>query len=430
MSSWFRFSRSRALIASALFSTAAASAAQIAASEALSFPEALRRSSSQNPSLLANTPQIRAAEARIEQAGLRPNPTLDVSVENLAGTGTVQGVQRLEATVQATQVLERGRKRDRRIALAGREHEAVEKAVAVRRSEVLASTANAYVNVLAAQQRLELSREPLRLALQTLAAVELRVKSGVASPADTSRARAGLAAAEAEVARAEASLGQARLMLARLWGAQPAEVPSLQGELHVPKALPQREQAQARLATHPRLAHQQALIAGQRAALALEQAQAVQDISVGGGLRFLREGSDAALVAGVSIPLPVRNRNQGNIRAARELLAGAELVAREIEAELNAEFTDAWQDLQAAQAAATNLRKHALPPTEEALTLVRSAYEQGQIPLLDVFDAQRAVLSLRTELLNAQTDYALALARLDALTDQNFTSLNALLSNR
>lgn len=430
MSSWFHVSRSRALLAAALLSTAAASAAQFADSEVLSLPEALQRSSSKNPSLLANTAQVRAAEARIEQAGLRPNPTLDFSIENIAGTGTVQGVQRLEATVQATQVLERGRKRDRRLALAGREHEAVEKAAAVRRSEVLASTANAYVNVLAAQQRLELSTEPLRLARETLEAVELRVKSGVASPADISRARAGLAAAEADIARTEASLGHARLMLARLWGSQPAEIPALQGGLHVPQTLPQREQAQARLSTHPRLVHQQALIAGQRAALALEQAQAVQDISVGGGLRLLREGSDAALVAGVSIPLPVRNRNQGNIRAARELLAGAELAAREIEAELNAEFTSAWQDLQAAQAAASNLREHALPPTEEALRLVRSAYEQGLVPLLDVFDAQRAVLSLRTELLNAQADYALALARIDALTDPDFTSLNALLSNR
>ncbi|BET65981.1 TolC family protein [Opitutales bacterium ASA1] len=394
----------------------------------LSLAEVLRRAAERNPALLARAYDERAAEARIEQAGLRPNPTLEVTLENFAGTGEVQGVGRLEATVQASQTIERGGKRDKRVALAGRERDAAAKAFAARRTDILAAAATAYVQTLAAQQRLALAEEPLRLARETLTAVEGRVQAGAAWSAEAARARAALATAEAEFARAEAALNAARAVLAASWGGTPEEVTSLAGVLCVPDALPTREAAMARLAAHPRLELQQTVIEGYRAALELEQAQAAQDISVGGGVRFLREGSDAALVAGVSIPIPVRNRNQGNIRAARESLAGAEQGVRAVEVELSAEFTAAWHDLSAAHKAAQALSRQALPATEEAYRAVRGAYEQGLLPLIDVLDAQRALVAVRREILDTETDYAVALARLDALTDPTYGAVSTLVS--
>jgi cobalt-zinc-cadmium efflux system outer membrane protein len=200
------------------------------------------------------------------------------------------------------------------------------------------------------------------------------------------------------------------------------------GLLQIPAELPAADPYLVKLAEHPRLVLQQSVIAGRRASLELEQAQAVQDVTVGGGLRFLREGTDAAFVAGVTVPLPVHNRNQGNIRAAREYLTGAELAVRAVEVELRAAFTAAWQDLTAAHTAAQNLRREALPATEEAYATVRHAYDQGQLPLIDVLDAQRALVGLRRELLDAEAAYATALARVEALTDASFATLTTLIN--
>lgn len=401
---------------------------QDATAPVLSLADALARAASDNPSLTAYSYTQRAAEGLVEQAGLRPNPTLEFTAENFMGTGRVQGVRALEATIQATQTFERGDKREKRVALAGREKESAAKEYAVRRVEVLAATATAYLEVLAARQRLELAAEPLRLARETVDAVDHRVRAGASSPAESARARAALASTQAEHARAEAALAAARTALAATWGGTGADVPAVTGALRLPDALPDREAMFARLADHPRVEHQRSLAAGRRAALDLEQAQAVQDVSVGGGVRFLREGSDAAFVAGVSLPLPVRNRNQGNIRAARENLSGAELGVRAIEIELRAGFTAAWQDLVSAFKVAQDLRRAALPATEEAYSIVRSAYEQGQLPIIDVLDAQRALSALRREILDAEADYAFALARLDALTDANFGAVSTLIS--
>ena len=145
-------------------------------------------------------------------------------------------------------------------------------------------------------------------------------------------------------------------------------------------------------------------------------------------MRFLRDGTDAAFVAGLSVPLASRQQYQGTIRAARETLAGAEYAVTVVESELRLAFNAAWQDFTAANTLAQQLRREALPATESAHAAVRRAYAAGPIPLTDVLDAQRALVDLRREILAAETDCASALVRLEALTDSPFPLTAALVA--
>lgn len=415
------------LFAAVLGALPAAFAAD-AAPSALTLEEARARTVAHHPLLAAQAHEERAAEARVEQAGQRPAPALEVTLENFAGTGALQGAHSLEATVQASRTLERGGKRDKRVALAGRERAVAAQESRVRRAELRAATTAAYLETLAAQSRLALAAEPSQLAREMVAAVEQRVKAGAASPADSARARAALAATETEWARAEAALRSARARLAAAWGGDPGEVGEVTGEFRVPTHLPDQAALLARLDQHPRLAWQRSQIETRRAALALEQSQAVADVTVGGGLRFLRDGSDAGWVAGISVPLPGRQQNQGNIRAARETLAGAELAVQGVEIELRAAFSAAWQELAVAHRAARSLRAQSLPAMTEAYVAVRHAYDQGQLPLIDVLDAQHALVAVRRDLLDAEVAYALALARLEALAGPDESAVIAYLN--
>lgn len=430
MSNYFSVTWPRVLGGFLTVVIASALRAQEPPAPALTLEQALARAAGRNPALAAQRYGERAAEALIEQAGLRPNPTLGVGLENVFGTGHVQGVRSLEATVQASQTFERGGKRDKRVALASRERETAGREFAVRRTEVLAATASAYIAAVAAQQRLALAAEPLRLARETLSVIESRMRAGAASQIESARARAALVSAEAEFARTEAAVMSARAALAGTWGGNVTEIVGtpLAGAIRVPDTLPAEAVLRTRLAAHPRLDMQAAIVAGRRAALDLEQAQATQDVTASGGVRFLRDGTDAAFVAGVSVPIPTRNKNQGNIRAARETLAGAEHTVRAVESELRAAFSAAWQDLAAAHTIAQKLRREALPATEEAYAAVRRAYEAGPLPLIDVLDAQRALSALRRDILAAESDYAAALARIEALTDASYPAVTALIS--
>jgi outer membrane protein, heavy metal efflux system len=404
-------------------------AAMVSAGD-LSLAEALRRADERNPSLLAQGYAGRVAGALVDQAGVRPNPMLDVSVENFGGTGAVRGADGLETTVQFSQAIERGGKREKRVAVARHEQTIADLAYAVRRAELFAATATAYVEVLAAQERLSLAQDTLALAKETSASVTARVKAAEASAAESARAHAALALARAEHARAGSVLTQARTALAATWGGPADDVPALAGGLNSLESLPDRDVLLAKLAGHPRQALQQATVSGRRASLQLAHAQSSQDVTVGGGVRFFREGSDAAFVAGVSVPIPFRGQNQGNIRAARETLAGSEQAARALDTELRTAFAVVWQEVQTARTLALDLRTDALPATDDALAVVRHAYTRGELPLTDVLEAQRTRTALRRELLDAETACATALVRLDALTDSTFPLTTALISAR
>ena len=115
--------RPRPSLGLALLFTVVGTSAQEASPSRLTLAQTLAFAAERNPALAAQAYQERAAEGLIEQAGLRPNPTLEVGLENVLGTGRVQGVRSLETTVQASQTFERGGKRDKRVALASRERD-------------------------------------------------------------------------------------------------------------------------------------------------------------------------------------------------------------------------------------------------------------------------------------------------------------------
>lgn len=411
-----------------LFVVTAAVEAQTAvqSSPLPSLPQVLARVAASHPSLVAFPFEQRAASALVEQAGTRPIPTLELTLENVLGTGATRGLDALEATVQASQTFERGDKRLRRVEVASREQAIIASEQALALTEVQIATANAYVDLVAATARAAIAAEPLRLARETVDAVGARVKSGFSSDAELARSRAQLAVAQADYAIAESELATARATLAALWAASPDEAAGSAPEIRLPDELPPLETFSARLARHPQLAHQQARIEQRRSQLKLEQAQAAGDITVAGGVRFLREGSDAAIVAGVSLPLPSRHRNQGAIRAARESLAGAERAVEASEQTLRVSLDSAWRELVSAHRLARVLRREALPAAVEALELVRQGYRQGQIPLLEVFDAQRNLAAIRGDLAAREAACAKALVRVEALTDPSFSATTRL----
>lgn len=429
MSTFHFLHRSLTLFVIAVLSTISSGRAQNAMTN-LSLSEALNRAAEHNPALNASRYYERAAEALTEQAALPPNPTLNVSLENFGGTGALRGINDFEATVKASQRFERGDKRSKRLAVARSGQDIVAANLAVQHLDVLTATTLAYIETLASQQRLALAAGPRDLAQETLEAAEQRVKTGVASPAEPARAIVALAAAKLQYARTESALTRARSSLGAQWGKRTEDVPPLNGSIHVPDALPSEKRFLPGLREHPKLKLQQAIIASRRSALELERAQAYSDITAGAGVHFLRNGSDAGFVAGLSVPLSFRNRNQGNIRAARENLAGAEQSVAAVENRLHAEFTVAWQDLTSAHTAVQSLRYDALRSTQEALTFARRAYSEGQLPLIDVLDAQRALFSLQRELLDAKIAYALSLARLESLTSPEFRHTTATLSSQ
>ena len=382
----------------------------------LTLRQALALALTRSPELAAVDYDVRIAEARILQAKLRPNPEAEVTSENIAGSGSYSDARLSENTLLLGQLLELGGKRGARIRearfgrdLAGFDYEA-------KKREVFLKTAEHFIDVLAGQRRITVNEELVRLANDFVPAVEKRLEAGKASDLEKTRFDVAIASARIDLEQAKGDLLAARQRLAAQWGATKARFGSAVGNLDSISATPSLDILASRLAANPRLARFGTEVAHREAALAREKAAAVPDLTLNAGARQINETKDATAIVGFSLPLPLWNRNQGNIRAAREQIgrAGAEQAA--VAATLMTELNDAYQNLSRAQSTILILRADVLPGADSALAATTEGYEAGRFSYLDVLDARRTAAGARIQYLQAITEYHKALHTIEALT--------------
>ena len=379
----------------------------------LTLSEALRRAQSSSHLIAAAEAQVRAAEGRAVQAGLTLNPSATFEIENGFGSGAYRGLDSSEATVAVEQTLELGGKRRARANAAQAEVGAARVRLAIARADVALQTRTAYAEAVAASERLALAEETvLRSGELARIAVKL-VEEGREPPLRAYRALtvAGEAAAARDAARAQ-------------WAASMRGLAVLIGEPEGSFSLAPDNPLEA--ITSFDLDPAQTLdvklaeleLAAARARVDVERAGRVPDVTVQAGVRHFRDSGDSAVVAGVSVPIPIRNRNQGSIAAAQNEATAAESRRNFAVAEAARRISDARAALLAADARLKTLRDLSLPQAEEAVRLARLGYQEGEFTLLELLDAQEALATAREGLIEAELSRAKALAALERAAAQ------------
>jgi cobalt-zinc-cadmium efflux system outer membrane protein len=138
-------------------------------------------------------------------------------------------------------------------------------------------------------------------------------------------------------------------------------------------------------------------------------------------VKHLAASNDTGLVAVVSVPLPIFDRNQGTLAAAESDLRKASHERRAVEARLSAALEVAWQELDSRYVEVGGLRSEVLPQAREAFEGVRRGYAQGLFRNVDVLDAQRTLFELQLREIEAVQAYQQARAELERLTGTQLT---------
>lgn len=361
----------------------------------LTLAQAIAAALAANPELRASEFELRAGEGRVRQAGLRPNPELALEFENFAGSGETSGSDVLETTLTLSQVVELGGKRERRkqVASFGYETLAVERQI--RQLDVLAKVTHRYLEVVLAQERLSLSQTALDLAEETLSVMAQRVKSARSPRAEQSRATIARARSRLDRSRAEQARGSARRQLAATWGADDAHFTATIAELYALPAAGDFESLASRLEQAPDFQRYVAERRLREAELQLARGRARPNLRLTAGVRQLEESNDTALVAAVSLPLPVFDRRQGQRMETRSRIAQSE--AERAAALLNARATlfALHGELGVARVEVETLRGEVLPEAERALDQTLSGFKRGRFSYLELAEAQQDVLDTR-----------------------------------
>lgn len=383
-----------------------------ALAEPITLAAALDQANATSPRIAVSEARVRAAEALARQAGLRPNPEASIEVENFAGTGPYSGLSASEVTLGFSQQVERGGKRSARRALAAAQRDLAILELTRTRATLALDIGTAFAELRAAEDRAVLARENAARAEQFVQTATVLVDVGRDPPLRQLRAEALLAEANAESARSFGQLLSARRLLQVLTGNEDNELSAVADEDAVSPtpATGQLPTLDVRIA--------EASVAAARARVDQARADAVPDITASGGVRQFSDGRDAGFIVGLSMPIPIHNRNRGGIEAAQaeELAAESELLIARIDA--NRSIYDASIALQAADARLAVLAGPNLQQAEEALRLATIGYNAGRFTLVELLDAQSALISAQQALIDARLDRARALAALTRATAQ------------
>jgi cobalt-zinc-cadmium efflux system outer membrane protein len=256
------------------------------------------------------------------------------------------------------------------------------------------------------------------IAQRTVDAITARVQAARSPEAERSRARIVLTRAAIEEEQAQSELRSARLALAALWGSTDPAFTGTQADLFALEPVEPFERLVEHLERNPDFARFASEGRLREAELRLARAQTRPNLTFGAGVRRLNAGSDTALVAGFSMPLPVFDRNQGAIREAEARLAQNGAARRAAFLRARATVFGLYQELMASRNRLQTLRTDALAQAQQALEQTQSGYERGRFSYLELATAQQDVLEIRAATIEAAADAHRVLAEIERLTGE------------
>jgi cobalt-zinc-cadmium efflux system outer membrane protein len=379
-----------------------------------------------NPELGAFSWATRASEARKLQASLRPNPELDIEVEDVGGTGNLSGFDGAETTIQLGQLIELNGKLHKRTQVASLEKELAELDYQAKRLDVLTDTTRSFVDVLAAQERLVLAEELVQLSEQVLTTVSQRVEAGKDSPVEKIKSEIALESVRIEREKASQNLESARKKLSAMWAGKSPTFEAAAGQFDVVAAIPTGDQLAYLIARNPDISRWIVELEQRRAAFELEKAKATSDITLSGGIKRFNETDDNAFVFGVSIPLPIVDRNQGAILEARYNISKAGEERKAAEANVNIALVSSYQELSNAFTEATGLKSKVLDGAQDVFDASAEGYREGKLDYLNVLHAQRTLFEAKGRYIEALSAYHKAKADVERLIGQRIDRIETI----
>ena len=395
-------------LAAILLSPLFFSSVQAQPASVLTLERAQELAASRSFAISAAQREVGASDGAVRQAGTWRNPELNASVED-----TRRATRTTTSTIDFP--IELGGKRAARLHAADRMRELAQAELGNVRAQLRADVLRAFFGVLVAQERVALTASSADLAQRSADAIAKRVAAGKVSPVDETRARIDQANAQLEGAEALAELRGARQTLAALWGEPELGYAVVQGDLELVPTRASAADLARELDSSPGLLTGRIEAERRRALVDVERSKGVPDLTVSIGAKRDNELGRTQAILGVSIPLPLFDRNSGATYEASKRADKASDEFQLTRIRLLSELQQASNQLALARTSAQSLRSTVLPAAQQAHDAAGKGFEAGKFGFLDVIDAQRTLLHARARYLTALSTAHQAATAIDRL---------------
>lgn len=403
-------SAQRLLVVAAFALAVPIAAAQAQSTNVLTLNDAMLRTLASDSTIAAAQARIRGAKAGVFQASRFPNPTLGADFDNFGGSRNYRGSRSMETTLYLQQQIELGGQTAARTKVARSELEATRVRSEQRILDLLREVELAFIEVVATSAQQRIAEERLAIASQLQGEIKRRVEAGRDGDHVQARADAQVALERIGADQARAAAQIARQTLAAYWKGSSEFLVDLSAFEDASMA-PDGKGFNVEVA----LLEAERDIAAAR--VNLQKALAIPTPAIRLGVRRFNETDDTGVVAGISIPIPLFDTNEGNIKKAEAERKAADLEIANARRAAAREFARIRSRLVASASEAKRFQNEVIPKAQLAVQLVRDGLERGGFSFVEFVDAQRTLNEARLRRIEAlrsfHTDNA-ALRRLTA----------------
>ncbi len=372
----------------------------------LTLQKAINLALDSNLDLAVARREIEATQGQVVQAQVRRNPELAYSLED-------RQVQSRTTSVQINLPIEMGGKRAARVTAAERGRDIAAEDLNVRRVEIRAAVVAAFFETLAAQERVALAEDSVDLAKRATDAAAKRVAAGRVSPVEETKARVAEAGVRVELAQAQSEQRSTRSRLASLLGSNPPRFTLVAGSVDEFPTVPSFDNVQQRLAASPTLRRAQLEVERRRSLVDVERSKRIPDVTFSLGVKRPNELQRDQLLFGVSVPLPMFDRNQGNLLEALKREGKAQDELQALDVRVSTDLFQARERLESIRDEVDVLQRDVLPGAKSAYDAATIGFENGKFNFLEVLDAQRTYFAAKSQYLKALAEAHRAAADID-----------------
>lgn len=361
-------------------------------------------------SILSARATASKAEGLRRQVGVKPNPSIGYSAQQLADRSTDQHTAFVE------QEWVRGDKLRLNRDVLWHTQQAQQAETTVQEFRVLTDVRLLFYEALAAQQRRGAIESFAKVAGRGVHLAEQRQTAGEASVVETLQAKTLLSEVSLAAEQANIAFRTAWEGLAVITSMPREPHVKLEGDFPGAAAAIDWERVAGNLVdSSPELQVARSIVREKQALMRRHQAQPIPNLTTFVGAGYDREQDHGMINVQVAAPLPVRNNNQGNISAAHaDYVRATQEVARIIQT-LETRLAQVAREHQTAAAAVRKYKAEIIPQLQQGLELSELAYQAGELDFLQVLVVRRGYYEASLKLIDAQTQLAQATSRLDGL---------------
>ncbi|MGK9369594.1 TolC family protein [Melioribacter sp. Ez-97] len=391
-------------------------ASEKASNKTLKLQDAIIIGLRNNPSLKSKKLEISAFQAAALQAALYPNPIVEIDFENVLGSGDFGGFNAGENTFFITQDFVLGGRLSKAEKVQLINSNLAKWELEKDRLNLISEIRKSFTQISSLQHQNELNKKLLKISKEFLLNLERRIKAGKISPAEASRASLISTSLEIQIQNTEMQLASEKARLKAMLGKPDLQFTSVENICNLRYDIPNLDSLRELILNSPSLAQFKTKMKRVKAAVELEKAKVIPDLSVSLGIRRLNETSDNVLVLGASIPLPIFDDNKGNIQEAmiRENQVKYEFVGAINSAEAKLKFL--YNNIKAFGSMIEKLEQESIPSAKDAFKIINEGSSVGRFTVLDVLDAQRSLFELESQYIKAVAEYNQNIIELEALT--------------